>query len=67
MMGYRPFYKLQMKNNITMIYDCKYSEEDYSLAEVQQDVISVFRLGSSMQSMSTWRLSLGCHATTFIL
>ena len=37
----------KMKNNITIIYDCKYSQGDYSSAEVQGD-ISVFRLGGSI-------------------
>ena len=45
-----------------MIYDCKYSEEDYSLAEVQRDV-SVFRLGSSTAFTVSPKTEFGlsCH------
>ena len=32
------------KNNVTIIYDCKYSQGDYGFVEVEGDV-SVFRLG----------------------
>ena len=35
---------MQRKNNVTIIYDCKYSQGDYGLVEVKGDV-SVFRLG----------------------
>ena len=61
MMGYRPIKKLQTKHNITMNYDCKYSEGDYSLAEIQGDA-SVFTLGYvvPLHSLSA-QSGLLCH------
>ena len=41
-----PLANYKIKNNVTIIYDCKYSQGDYSSAEVQRDVL-VFRLGGS--------------------